>query len=126
MAEPRADTDTFARAAQSQRAMSMDGAPAAVEQLRSAREKASVNEATPAVPPQSPGPLADQAVTSSPAGSLRRQIAEDRRLPPAQWMQAIRRHRFEGNSALARASLQAFQRAHPDQAVPEDLRTLLP
>lgn len=58
--------------------------------------------------------------------ALERALAEDRALPPAQWLQRIRRHRFEGDGALARASLAAFVQAHPEQRIPEDLRALLP
>lgn len=58
--------------------------------------------------------------------ALERALAEDRALPPAQWLQRIRLHRFEGEGALARASLAAFVQAHPEQPIPEDLRALLP
>ena len=123
----RAAAATLARTAQSKRAEAQEGAPAAVEQLRSAQEAASANYASPAVPPQIPGPVAERAATPvTVTGTVRREIEEDRRLPPEQWLRAIRKHRFEGDSALARASLQAFQQAHPDMPVPEDLRPLLP
>jgi len=73
-------------------------------------------------------PLAAQArfAADLSAPGVQDAVAEDSRLPADAWLQRVRRHRFDGNSALARASLQAFRQAHPDQAIPEDLRPLLP
>jgi Meckel syndrome type 1 protein len=75
--------------------------------------------------PAPPAALADAEARAA-AMAERTAIAEDSRLPPNQWLQRIRKHRFEGDSALARASLRAFQQAHPDATIPEDLRPLLP
>jgi hypothetical protein len=123
--EARPTAATRAQPAQSKRA-DQEGAPAAMAQRQSAKEATLANDASPAIPPQIPRPRADRAVARSPAAAVRSQIAQDRRLPPAQWLQNIRRHRFEGDSGLARASLQAFRQAHPDMTIPEDLRPLLP
>ncbi|SEK76265.1 hypothetical protein SAMN05428989_0754 [Pseudoxanthomonas sp. GM95] len=124
--EARAAAATLAQSVQLKREQAQKSAPGAVEQLRAAQQAASANYALPAVPPQIPRPAADRAVAVSPAANVRRQVAEDRQLSADQWLQAIRRHRFEGDSALARASLQAFVQQHPDVAIPEDLRPLLP
>lgn len=58
--------------------------------------------------------------------AIARQIEEDRQLPPEQWLRRIRLHRFEGQGALARASLAAFVQAYPHRALPDDLRALRP
>jgi hypothetical protein len=90
------------------------------------REGRALRLAAPAPPAALAEPPAADASIDGLDAAGQATLAEDSRLPPDRWLQRIRRHRFEGNSALARASLQAFRRDHPQQVIPEDLRALLP
>jgi hypothetical protein len=94
------------------------------EPVDAAGAAASVAAAQP--PGERDAAAAAPAESEAGASALRAAVAKDSRLPPKAWLRRIRRHRFEGNSALAIASMQAFRRAHPDRAIPEDLRPLLP
>ncbi|WDS36168.1 hypothetical protein [Pseudoxanthomonas sp.] len=76
--------------------------------------------------PSAPTVLAYTESQAAAATAEQAAVAEDSQLPPDQWLRRIRKHRFEGHGALARASLQVFQQTHPDVAIPEDLRPLLP
>lgn len=51
--------------------------------------------------------------------------ADDAQLGSAEWLARIRERLASGDRAGAAASLHAFQRAHPDLPVPDDLRVLL-
>jgi hypothetical protein len=51
-------------------------------------------------------------------------VASDAGLAPAVWIERIRQRRDGGDLAGARASLQQLRAAHPDVALPDDLREL--
>ena len=51
-------------------------------------------------------------------------VADDRRLPAADWLERIRERQRQGDRAGARASLDLFVEAHPDVALPSDLARL--
>lgn len=53
-------------------------------------------------------------------------VEDDRQLPPGAWLERIRERIRQGDRAGARASLQNFERAHPDLAVPSDLAAFRP
>ena len=53
-------------------------------------------------------------------------VEDDRQLPPGAWLERIRERIRQGDRAGARASLQYFERAHPDLAVPSDLAAFRP
>jgi len=59
---------------------------------------------------------------TAPAGKLEAGVAAASARPPEAWLEEIRRLRREGREAEAAASLEAFRRAHPAFALPEDLR----
>lgn len=74
--------------------------------------------------PSAPAAFADHA--STPAQADAATLEDDARLPATQWLQRIRERRQRGQTDLARASLARFVVTHPDAAIPEDLRPLLP
>ena len=100
-------------------------------QARAASAEAPAPEAT-AAPMAAPAPMADTfqvaPALSPPAPPVLDPAAleDDAQLPAAQWLQRIRDRQQHGQNELARASLARFSRDHPDQGIPEDLRSLLP
>jgi len=52
------------------------------------------------------------------------EIADDARLPIADWFDRIRQRRDAGDLDGARGSLSRFRAQHPRVALPEDLRAL--
>lgn len=75
------------------------------------------------VEPQSATPT--RPATSAPALSSSVELRRDLQLPPARWIARIRQLLQEGRRQQAIDSLRLFQRAHPAQPVPADLRALL-
>jgi hypothetical protein len=61
--------------------------------------------------------------TSAPSGSV--ELQRDMQLAPEDWLAHIRQLDRQGRRQQASESLSLFQRAHPDWAIPDDLRKLL-
>lgn len=70
--------------------------------------------------PSAPGP--DPPVSG--IARIKRPVAHDARLAPADWLTRIRERRDAGDLAGARASLRRFMREYPHHRVPDDLRAL--
>lgn len=98
------------------------------EQLESNRQQA---RAAPVVAESAPlreaADAADDTLPSAFSGEeVLPPVEDDRQLAPGDWLERIRERVRQGDRAGARASLQQFERAHPDIAVPPDLTAFRP
>lgn len=104
-------------------AQAQDADAARVEGNLSAAPAAAAMPAAPAAADTIP--LAASARASGTDPALAAAAESDARLAPRRWLARIRERRDAGEHATARASLQRFQREHPQARIPDDLRELL-
>lgn len=105
----------------SQEPASMDELGAAASKEKSARRGVGKPEADAGFAKQA-APVAQSGAAAPTLARI--PVADDARLAPGAWLERIRARQAAGDTAGARASLQAFRRRHPDLPIPADLQAL--
>ncbi|GGA72778.1 hypothetical protein GCM10011521_08640 [Arenimonas soli] len=103
---------------------------ASAERERGAARRQEARVAAPVAAPAPTREMAESAGAAPPsafgADEVLPPVADDSRLAPDAWLERIRDRIRQGDRAGARASLQRFERAHPDITLPPDLAAFRP
>jgi len=95
------------------------------ESAAAAQRQEAEKAAAPAVPAPAEATPSRAAPGLSPAPITSTELRRNMRLPPARWLDEIRRLDREGQRHWAGENLRLFRRVHPRQAIPADLQPLL-